>query len=309
MSKKIIVSTLSTVMGVSLVGAITGTVAWYQYSTRSTVSFIGASVGSTQNLQVSLTENDADFKNDLKNRDLNFSHELTPITTGAQLKDKPLGSFLAQPVYQHFGYDGWIGAQATDYVQFTVYLRLHRVDADGTEEDIQEPRTIRLNEFVIQDDSANEVGDIAKAIRVHIASDQRQMLISEAGGNTDVYGYLDLNGDTIDDDDMPAFDFIQHNNPLYYGEENAVQESYSAAQARGLELGTLFSKKVNFAANENFADGVEYYEDADLENLTTDAQAVANKDYFVSQPLMPVTVTIWLEGWQKLPVMIWLTFG
>ena len=67
-SKKLIISALSTGMGVSLVGAITGTVAWYQYSTRSTVSFVGTSLASSKNLLISF--DNSDYDNDLSDNEL-----------------------------------------------------------------------------------------------------------------------------------------------------------------------------------------------------------------------------------------------
>ena len=85
-SKKLIVSALSTTMGVSLVGAISGTVAWYQYSTRSTVSYVGTSVATSENLLVSLTENGT-YHNDIGHSEvasaLQSHTELAPVTTGA----------------------------------------------------------------------------------------------------------------------------------------------------------------------------------------------------------------------------------
>ena len=52
--KKIAVSTMALAMGAALAGSISGTVAWYQYSTRSVVSYSGASAHCTENLQVRL---------------------------------------------------------------------------------------------------------------------------------------------------------------------------------------------------------------------------------------------------------------
>ena len=52
LNKKIAVPFLSTVMGLSLIGGVGGAVAWYQYNSRVTASFIGTSVANTGVLQI-----------------------------------------------------------------------------------------------------------------------------------------------------------------------------------------------------------------------------------------------------------------
>ena len=54
--KKVAVSTMALAMGAALVGSISGSIAWYQYSTRSTVSYSGASAHCTESLQVRVYE-------------------------------------------------------------------------------------------------------------------------------------------------------------------------------------------------------------------------------------------------------------
>lgn len=54
LNKKIIFPAFALLAGVSLVGSISGTVAWYQYSTRANASYIGSSAGVIGNLQVRL---------------------------------------------------------------------------------------------------------------------------------------------------------------------------------------------------------------------------------------------------------------
>lgn len=52
--KKVAISTMALAMGAALVGSISGSVAWYQYSTRSTASYSGAAAHCTESLQVRL---------------------------------------------------------------------------------------------------------------------------------------------------------------------------------------------------------------------------------------------------------------
>ena len=49
---KIIVSALALAIGASLAGSVGSTIAWYQYSTRANVSFLGQASGISGNLQM-----------------------------------------------------------------------------------------------------------------------------------------------------------------------------------------------------------------------------------------------------------------
>ena len=69
-SKKIIISSLSTALGVSMVGAISGTVAWYQYNTAVRTSLIGMNVAETGVLEISATSATTGFRRDLVTSDL-----------------------------------------------------------------------------------------------------------------------------------------------------------------------------------------------------------------------------------------------
>ena len=52
MNKKIIIPLFSTIAGLSLIGGTSGAVAWYQYNTRVTTSFVGTSVADSGVLQI-----------------------------------------------------------------------------------------------------------------------------------------------------------------------------------------------------------------------------------------------------------------
>ena len=54
--KKIVVSALAIAMGAALVGSISGSVAWYQYSTRTTASMTATSAGTSRDLQIKLAD-------------------------------------------------------------------------------------------------------------------------------------------------------------------------------------------------------------------------------------------------------------
>lgn len=65
-------ASISSVAGMSLVGSIFGTVAWYQYSTRATASIMGSDAAVSENLQITLGNGttDANWKADLTRNDI-----------------------------------------------------------------------------------------------------------------------------------------------------------------------------------------------------------------------------------------------
>ncbi len=75
--KKVVVSVLALAMGAGLAGSISGSVAWYQYSTRTTAQLEGVSAGTSRNLQVRIkdggtynAENNYGFKSDITKEDI-----------------------------------------------------------------------------------------------------------------------------------------------------------------------------------------------------------------------------------------------
>ena len=51
-NKKVFIPVLATAMGLSVIGGIAGAVAWYQYNSKVSTSFAGASVADTGVLQI-----------------------------------------------------------------------------------------------------------------------------------------------------------------------------------------------------------------------------------------------------------------
>ncbi|NLB49845.1 MAG: hypothetical protein GX807_03435, partial [Erysipelotrichia bacterium] len=51
-SNKITISALTSLVAVALAGSVTSTIAWYQYSTRANVAYLGSSAGTSGNLQL-----------------------------------------------------------------------------------------------------------------------------------------------------------------------------------------------------------------------------------------------------------------
>lgn len=96
LNKKIIVPALSLLAGASLVGSVSGTIAWYQYSTRANVSYIGSSAGVIGNLQIRLpngewgTQIQTDDVLDYLSTEGIYGSKVEPVTPGALQKNDSL---------------------------------------------------------------------------------------------------------------------------------------------------------------------------------------------------------------------------
>ena len=269
---KIIISTLALAMGAALAGSVSGTVAWFQYSTRAQAAYIGASAHCSELLQVSIDDG-ANWKTELTSSDVNTAitaanKKIIPITSGAQAKDAALGeTFYANPIYQisagSYSADTWQVADAINYVQFTLKFRVTDVKENLT---TKLAKDVFLTNLTIQDVTSGV--DLSDAVRVHFAA-TNNMLFAKNATSTDVCGALDLNSDG--DYDMSEGYEWDDRTELVYGTADAKQTSYAANDTTVVATdtnGTLSNgKKLGSTAS-----------DADLS----------------------VTVTIWLEGWQKL---------
>lgn len=222
---KFIVATLITCSTAALLGSVTNTIAWYQYSTRVSAVYLGASAGARGNLRIRIKGTDT-WLNDLTHVDvanyLNAQHigqKVAPITSGPMnaddaIKTKDNGEmvFYQNPdggiPTEHVGYDNqtWKAADSSMYVSIPLELRFESEKNDYTflEKDVY------ISDLIIQGDwknNQNNKEDLSSSVRVHLSSyqnnDQSQghsdtainRLISKDGGTILTEGYLDLDGD------------------------------------------------------------------------------------------------------------------
>ena len=269
-NKKIIVSTLALAMGAALAGSVSGTVAWFQYSTRAQAAYIGTSAHCSESLQISV-DGGTTWTTELSSSDV-ASHlvsgsatAITPITTGAQAKDAALsGTFYANPIYQVPAYDHWQTATIANYVQFTLNFRVLDVNTNLT---TQLAKDVFLTNLTIID--ATDGADLSDAVRVHFAS-TNNMLFAKTAVSTDVYGKLDLNNDGAFDKSV-GYEWDTRSD-LVYGEADAVQTSYAATDSTVVATDTDAVLSGGKKLGTTVATGTD----------------------------LSVTVTMWLEGWQKL---------
>ena len=268
-NKKIIVSTLALAMGAALAGSISGSVAWYQYSTRAAALINGTSAGTLGRLQLSKHGED-DWK-DYETFDAQNFRPVSIVNTSGTL------TWFDQPVYQV--------PQAPDmddsnvgYVDYQFDFRFQTKTADA---DWASPaaRNVYLSHFAIVNDGATK--DVSSAVRVAILKqDGTALKIFEqkaAGDTTATKGNLDLNKNEKDDtnywdcQDDPAkiggdIKKIEYTN----GADSYTTDPHSdlvlteAEQAKVYELDTTVAAKA----------------------LCTTAQSL--------------TIRVWLEGWAEL---------
>lgn len=290
---KLMVLALTATAFLSLAGSITGTVAWYQYSTRATAGIIGSSKSVTENLQIS-TDGKI-WKSDLKSEDIyaaakakannqNAASSITPLTSGNMEKDGTLKLYDA-PQYQYGAnsYDGWHDASIKNYLQFDLYFRFTK-KVNGTLSYI--PREVKLTDLsinsLLNNDATENTDVLANAMRVHFSSTSGTYLASKKGEQIDTNGELDLNGDG-QPDKSNRYEWETGNKISYgYGSQAAYKSTYEEATGENNLLAKVDEK-------------------GDISNGKTIAKTLSKETVDSSETdTSKVTVTVWFEGWQKL---------
>ena len=325
--KSIIIPAFALLIGASLAGSISGTVAWYQYSTRVNAAYVGVSGGTSGNLQIKL--GDGEWGTRLTKEQIatyiassDYGSAVQPITSGSMVKDGTLPSnFYLNPIYGQGGdYDGnWMKASKANYIVLPLQLRY--VERDGTKEgnpaaDAKNAeKEVFISDLLIQEDASNTTNhkeDLSEAIRFQINSYTdvapttiTKRLISKNGGTTVVEGKLDLDGDGV-------LDFNYDSDKYGFGGDTKSDITY------GSGVQTAFSSKKTNKSNVNYynPDGTVGGSDAKVYSMVVDqvddsmdidddskeydtgmsksiGKTVAAEDKFLH-----VDVTIWVEGWQ-----------
>lgn len=304
LNRKIIIPAATLLIGVALAGSATSTIAWYQYSTKANVAYLGTSIGTTGNLRVRIVKQnnvDADWKSFISYDDVDTflgSKKIAPVTPGKLGKDEALPTpednkpFYANPVAGYGPLEQWIKAESTSYVQIPLQFKF--VETDGTKDgngnyyiEKQVAKDLYLSDLLIQNDyqnSNNSKRDLSSAVRVHFEAYQAgsnakvNHLVSKDGGETATVGNLDL--DNIPGDDK-----------TYTAADDGAQYGFGESPN---QKGTL----INYGAKEGVAteDNKQVsYKPSEIVNVKKLGQTSDTDGVYLN-----VNVTIWLEGWQKL---------
>lgn len=291
-NKKIIISTLALAMGAALAGSVSGTVAWFQYSTRAQAAFIGTTAHCSESLEIKANAvgaeaSTAGFKTELTSAEVAAATELAekkiaPITYGAALGAEDAltaSNFKSNPIYQHFAYGEWIAADNTNYYQFELNFRVK--DINNPEAFIGGKKLYLTNLSIvsIKDgaiDNSSNAKDLYKAVRVHINCGSNNLLFAnDTEGSstitTKLGAKLDLNNDGKLDK-TPAYEWDPAGTVTAYGDASLSQVA-------------------------NNVTGYTFANDSDPSAISGDELGtIAATD----TGGLKVTVTMWIEGWTEL---------
>lgn len=275
---KIIIPAAMLAVGVALVGSVSSTLAWYQYSTKAQAAYIGTSVGESEMLEIKTAS--GEWKSKLSADDVNalitspVGSNILPISPAAQgnldSDDALPASFYNSVETGVAGVETYGSRRATNenYVQFKLNVRYRKElykNAPGVTYSYVN-KYLKLIDLTIVDTSSS--ADLYKAVRVHFSTNSKECLFardndsSEGTVVTNTFGKLDTDNDTGYDEGW-VYDW-ENSEEIIYGVENSTQTAINSkvlSQANGQLLGEMPA---------SLGDGLE------------------------------ITVTIWLEGWQKL---------
>ena len=317
MPRKLVISSLTLLSAITLAGSISGTIAWYQYSTRATVAYTGTSAHCSKLLQIS-SDNGTTWGSDIKNSELPGA-TFVPITTGAQEKDAPLWKkhktetiydehgnqtgtqdvsslFYAQPDRGQGLYSNWLLASDSSYAQFDILIKVKDIDGNDTETNLS--NDVYLTDLTIEDANTANNLDLANAVRVHIstsyedngATETKNFLFAKEAEELAVGGFLDVDEDG--EYDVVGYEWERHT--CIYGAGTLVPATYDD---EGNKLTDESVKDIPYQYSYKANDSSIFAQDDDgiLSGGTPIGKtSTSGSDY------LKVTVTVWLEGWSSL---------
>lgn len=333
MKKKIIISALALTIGAGLAGSITGTAAWYQYSTKVNGAYIGASGGATGNLGVRIRKSglaaDEGWTTFLSKEALinyantqGFGTNIQPVTPGALDKDTALAKdsdgnpvMYANPIPGKAAYSDWKKASKANYI--VIPLQLRYTENNGASSNVA--KEVYLSELILEQRVTDPAtSDISNALRFHISSyssadpsASQNRLISKAGGKTVTNGKLDLDGDgnfdTARGSDKYAFnEEVDTSTPIVYGAGSQVSYTSRVLTSPDTDAkyydennelkddADVYSLIANGREGKNGDDLNDNYLTYDGGNSKKIGTTIAGETNFLN-----VDLTIWVEGWQK----------
>ena len=252
---KFVATALITCSTAALAGSISSTIAWYQYSTRVTAIYLGASAGTKGNLKVRIKGTNT-WLTDLTYKDVanylaaeNTGQLVTPITSGPMNADDAIKTndsgekvFYQNPdggiPVERVSYDNQSWKVADDSMYVSVPLELC-FESDAPNGHSYLEKDVYISELLIQGDWRNNQEnkkDLSNAVRVHISSyqsnDQSQghndtainRLMSKNGGTVLTEGYLDLDGDGNLDEYITGPSGANY----HFGNEDEIERFYTA---------------------------------------------------------------------------------
>lgn len=283
-TKKVIVATMAIAMGASIVGSISGTAAWYQYSTRATAEYSGAAGACTEDLLISNAV-DGTFANAINLG--GTDSVLRPVSSGALALDKAPTSLYKNPMYQVTEPSKWGLATTSDYYQFDVYAKVKNVDG-GTTETYFANKNIYLTDVTFAAEEVTGKQDLSEALRVVVldGAGNEFATYSKSDYSTtglNVYGPLDLGGPVGND-----------TNKKYSWESGTFDELvYGVEGSNTAPVAYSYSGHDKATANTSH----KVADDSDPAHIKGAALATTGTN---GAAVKVCTVRIYLEGWEPL---------
>ena len=336
--RSIIIPAFALLIGATLAGSISGTVAWYQYSTRVNAAYVGVAGGTSGNLQLRIRDgsydaNTGDWGTRLTKDQINtylagtaekYGENIVPITSGNMAKDDALpANFYANPIYGQAGaYSKWVAANTKNFVKIPLQLRY--VERDGVKEggidDKNLEKAVYLTDLLIQgdhantDDAENLKADVSNAVRFHIdaytddnvsiPANHINRLISKNGGTTITSGKLDLDGDGV-------LDFTYDSDKYGFGGDDKTDLVYGEGSQVAFSSKTAVSSGLYYDFNGDAGTDATIYpmvaapvEEGSLDILESSKEYDTGKSKSIgstvadNEKFLNVDITIWVEGWQ-----------
>ena len=208
LKSKLVASGLITAITCALVGSITGTFAWYGYSTRATATVAGTSIGAAANLQIGIRDADANIasiKGLAEDRDSNNifwqkdsgglrgdaiadylnqkgfgSNEMHPISSGNIYEDDSSKRKEISPV-EMVTYQSNTNAAADkkDYFVLPLAMRVYNVaeKEDIADDDYLKEREIYLSDIEVDLELAqNQTTTLNEAFRIDFKEERSDLL-------------------------------------------------------------------------------------------------------------------------------------
>jgi len=230
-------------------GAVSGTLAWYAYVTRATLSYSGTSVNSTTQLQIGIcSDEEVDMPSNIEEVQYQGDdHYYYFAKAGAGLTSSAISTYLESTGYatnslqavtsgsytsgdsfslkkspNEIVHGNTVVAKTTQYVRLPLVFRVLETDTPS-EDDYIEDAELWLTKATAKASSDETTdGIVYKAIRVFVERDHTVYGNNDfifnpsanAAGQTTVGGVLDLSGDNY-------FDF-DNDGEIVYGEYNTI---------------------------------------------------------------------------------------
>ena len=287
-NKKIIVSTLALAMGAALAGSISGSVAWYQYSTRAAAQIAGTTAGTEGRLQIA-EHKDNHQETDWDQKVDSDAASFRPIS--AKIANNAL-TFYDHPVYQV----AQLPTASDGFVDLEYDFRFQKnTEQTANWQDVDD-RNIYLSHFAIVSTSTGDnAKDVSSAVRVAFLGEQDAVSFvlskNAAGETTTTKGYLDLNDN--DNDDTTYWDC--QDDPAKLTGENpaATKVEYTNGDT---EEGYATGKHGDYVLSQQVIAENIYSLDTAAATASTTGGAVPA----VAQTGGSLKIRIWVEGWALL---------